>query len=526
MGSSQLSLLPASSSPSSIDASTRWLLVTNQRNLLYMLAAGLVIPPSGFGKKYYQDTLAAYPGWIPLFADVVLESAIEYSISERSHLIPCIVTMNLTALHGKVTVIDSEGVAKEVIFPEGLDGSERILLVPAPLPVHWLTSIAFQTSEKKVACDADAQDFGNVPLLNFKREISARMFTNAKKGQWPPSGALVPEKKVFLGAPFAAGGIMAMLLHLGNNGELSMQACRLAFDSEEDVAHLFPDPLISPLGMWMRTGQLVASSNISNKLFWGAVETVAQSRFSDVPSTPLEAMLSYLESAGEGLDDRMKGALVKLVDDLRTLTSFADSTITEIFERHPKSFSRVMTMYFLREKCADLLAFKHPLLKETDYIVAAILFAAREGWLGLPLHLRNFSGSHASISHRMATMAHRMASTDIDLGLPPPRPRPLRELFLPGPRGWSAAQKDAAVMLARECKWGGIQTRVSLGKGDYRLVLDGSGMHIIIAGEAKAVATEVDREQFLVALASTPISDKQERKVRELLKNVNVSPCA
>ena len=48
--------------------------------------------------------------------------------------------------------------------------------------------------------------------------------------------------------------------------------------------------------------------------------------------------------------------------------------------------------------------------------------------------------------------------------------------------------------------------------------VSGGGMHIIVAGEAKAVVTEVDREQFLGALASTPISDKQGRKVRDLLK--------
>lgn len=523
MPSNQLSLLPKPAPSKNVP--TRWLFVTNQRNLFYMLAAGLIMPPNGFGKKYYQDTLASYSGWIPLFADAVFQSAIEYSVSERSHLIPCIVSINLASLHSKVIVISSDGLTKEVNFPEGLDGSEQILLVPAPLPIYWVTSIAFQTSEKKTACDADARDFGNVPLLDFKREISARAFTNAQKGQWPPSSVFVPEREVVLGAPFAAGGIMAMLFHLGNIGDLSMQACRLAFDEDEEGTHSISDPLILSLGTWMRTGQPITSSNISSRLFWGAVEKVASSRFSDVLSTPIEVMLDYLKSAGESLDDRTKGALVKLVDDLRNLTGFADSTITEIFERHPKSFSRVMTMFFLREKCVDLLTFKHALLTEMDYIVAAILFAARDGWLGLPLQLRNFSGSHAAISHRMATMAHRMASTDIDLGMPPPRPRPLRELFLPGTRGWSAAQKEAALMLARECKWGGIQTRVSLGKGDYRLVLDGSGMHIIIAGEAKAVATEVDREQFLVKLASTPISDKQERKVRELLKNVIASPC-
>ena len=42
------------------------LLVTNHLNLMYILAAGLVMPPAGFGDKYYRDTLECFPGWIPL----------------------------------------------------------------------------------------------------------------------------------------------------------------------------------------------------------------------------------------------------------------------------------------------------------------------------------------------------------------------------------------------------------------------------------------------------------------------------
>lgn len=500
-------------------AATRWLLVSNQRNLLYMLAAGLVMPPMGFGKKYYQDTLAAYPGWIPLFANHVAKAAIDYSISERNHLIPCIATMNLASLQGTVMAIDSEWVAKEVSFPDGLDGSEQILLIPAPLPVNWITSIVFQSADNKATCEADARDFGNVPLLDFKREVSERTFsTKATEVCWPPTGVSVPSSRVVLDAPFAAGGVMAMLLHLGNLGEVGAQACRLAFDAESDVAQTISDPLISSLGLWAQAGQASDTGDISSRLFWGAVMKVAACRFSDAPFTPLDVVLDYLGSAGEGMDERMKLALVKLVSDLRTIASFTDSTITEIFERHPKSFSRVMTLFFLREKCADLLSFNHPLLTESDRIAAAVLFAARDGWLGLPLQLRNFLGSQDAILHRMAAMAHRMAGTGISLGAPPSRPLPLRELFALGPKGWSSTQKDAALQLARECKWSCIQTRVSLGKGEYRMIVDGGGMHVIISGEAKAVITEVDREQFLRALAGTALSDKQDRKVRELLK--------
>ncbi len=117
----------------------------------------------------------------------------------------------------------------------------------------------------------------------------------------------------------------------------------------------------------MQTGQTIDTGDISNRLFWGAVMKVAACRFSDAPFTPLDVVLDYLGSAGEGMDERMKLALVKLVNDLRTIASFTDSTITEIFERHPKSFSRVLTLFFLREKCADLLSFKHPLLTESDH---------------------------------------------------------------------------------------------------------------------------------------------------------------
>jgi len=34
-----------------------WRLVTNHENMLFMLAAGMVMSPAGFGQKYYKDTL-------------------------------------------------------------------------------------------------------------------------------------------------------------------------------------------------------------------------------------------------------------------------------------------------------------------------------------------------------------------------------------------------------------------------------------------------------------------------------------
>ncbi len=496
----------------------RWLLATNQLNLFYMLAAGLVMPPKGFGEKYYDDTLRTFPGWVPLFSDGVPQASVELSTSERSHLIPCLAEIDLSALTGKVMAIGGEGVAREVGFPNEIDGTEHALLIPAPLPVTWLKSIIFGTRDDKERCEVDAQDFGNVPLSLFKREVGPRLFSDKSDLAWPPENIKLLNQDMPMDGPFAAGGMMAMLLHMANLGEIGASSCRLAFDAEDSVAETISDPMISALGTWERTGHAPDNGDVLQSLFWGAVDKLVAWRSSQSPQSARDVLFGHLESAGEQLDERMRQALSKLAKDLKALAGFSDSTITELFERHPKSFSRVMTLFFLREECAELIEFRHPMLNETDYVTASILFAARDGWLGLPHELRDHPGLQDAVSHRMAAMAHRMTKSGIGLGEPPNRPIPVRELFVPGPRGWLKIQEEAALMLARECKWSCIQTRISLGTGDYRLGVDGKGMHILIAGEAKAVETEVDSEQFFINLARDFLTSKQERKVRDLLE--------
>lgn len=499
------------------NAPTQWLLVTNQRNLFYMLAAGLVMPPKGFGKKYYQDTLCSFPGWVPLFANNVPTSSIEESISERSHLIPCLAEIDLSSLRGRVMAIGEDGSLKEVNFPDGIDGGERVLLIPAPLPITWFNSIIFQSGDDKSNCDVDARDFGNVPLTTFKRKVGARLFSSTSDVVWPPVNLELPNRDMPMDGPLAAGGMMAMLLNLANLGDIGVGSCRLTFDAEDSVAETISEPMLSALGTWQRIGQAPDTNDVLQNLFWGAIDKLVIWRSSETSESALDVLLGHLESTADQLDERMKQALSKLAGDLKTVAGFADSTITELFERHPKSFSRVMTLFFLRENCSELLEFRHPLLNETDYLAAAILFSARDGWLGLPLELRDFPGLLEAVPHRMATMAHRISNTSIDLGTPPERPKPLRELFAPGPRGWSRAQNEAALFLARHSKWDGIQTRVTLGKGEYRLEIDGKGMHVLIDGEAKAVVTEVDREQFFLNLAQERLTSKQQQKVYALL---------
>ena len=174
--------------------SPRWLLVTNQLNLMFMLASGLILPPKGFGGKYYKDALADFPGWIPLFADILPRQVFHAAISEADYLKPCAAAVNLTALTGRVMAVRRDGSASECAFPEELQGDEAVLLIPAPLPTAWVESIVFRSKEDKSDCERDARDYANVPLSDFKREVASPLFARASEFVWPPAGLALADR--------------------------------------------------------------------------------------------------------------------------------------------------------------------------------------------------------------------------------------------------------------------------------------------------------------------------------------------
>ncbi len=495
----------------------KWCLSTNQLNLMYMLSAGLIMSPKGFGKKYYADVLNIFPGWIPLFADAIPKEVINISTIEANHLKPCALIINLASLRGRVLAISRDGSAREVEFPDGLDGMEAGLLLPAPLPTSWIETIAFRSKEDKQACERDAQDYANVPVSEFKRVVDLRLLAGSNTVSWPLIGCVPSYRDESPDVALAAGGMMAMLFEFANIGDEAVKACRLAFDGEEAIATSIADPLIRGLYDWREKGGAPTAGDILPRLFWGAIDKVAASRSANDFHNPLDTAFSFLDIVKSSMDEKLKAALTKLSDDLRAISGYAESNITEIFERHTKLFPRVMALFFLRQKSVELLEFRHPLLSENDYVASALLFAARDGWLGLPLNARNQSGLSGAVSHRMAAMAHRLSCTGIDFGPPPPRCIPLRELFAPGVRGWSLKQKEAALILARHNKWDFIHTRISLGKGDYQLIINGCGTHILLPGEVKAVATEVDIKQFFKKLPEAQVPGKIDKKIREML---------
>ena len=430
-------------------------------------------------------------------------------------------------MSGNVVGLSDHG-ARDLNFPGQLDGTERVLLVPAPLPTSRIESIAFRSADEKRACERDANDFGNVPLVDFKRASNKSLFAKAPDIPWPPVDGPA-ERSVPLERPLAAGGVMAMLLQLGNLGDHAVRACRDGFDPDDDTARPAEEhPILVGLGPWLREGaaplpppvdadsdRIALQRRFQARLFWEAVECLVNWREQGCVGSAENVVLDHLAQSVTSLDPRLQAGARKLHDTLESLTGLADATASELFERHDTALAHALTLFFLRRDCADLFDYRSDRLGEADWLASAILFGVRDGWLGLPLRLRAQPGLAEAVAFRMARMSHRTAGSGLDLGDAPERVRPLRERLGDG-SAWRAAEKAAALELVRMEKWDCINTRINLGPGEYKLTVKGGSTVIELPGAPK-VEPEIDRVRFLELLAEARLDSATEAKVRKKL---------
>ena len=160
------------------------------------------------------------------------------------------------------------------------------------------------------------------------------------------------------------------------------------------------------------------------------------------PQTSVDVALEYLDSQlGQLQEIEFRARLERLIVDMRSCLGLGGGTVTELLERHKGSLSRPLLLFCLREHCTDLLEFSHPLLSDAEYLLAGILFGARDSWLQLPRELREPELS-AFVAYRMAEAEHRELSDGFALG-EPRRPRP------PEPRQFESGVRKKLVS-ARE----------------------------------------------------------------------------
>lgn len=507
-----------------------WHLVTNHQNMLYMLAAGMVMGPAGFRGKHYSDPLSVYPGWIPLFRDKVKipADALNQATSERKHLLPCIASLDLSDLSGPVRILSRDGRMRDVASPAARKRKDDIaILVRAPLPPTLLFSVNFCSPEDRQAFESAANDVSNVDLFSHRVEIAESVFSTDTQVAWP---AEQPQEQLledggdnFPAFGQALGGALAMLYHTANRSDLGLAAFRLvtgaARDKDNDLAQ--SDPILAELPNWMDGGEISGQADSRARLFWGVIQSLVTTQTQERPQTPVDVALAYLENQLDLLREmEFLPRLERLIADMRGFLGLGGGTITELLERHKGSLSRPLLLFCLREHCTDLLEFSHPLLNDAEYLLAGILFGVRDSWLQLPKELRDPDMS-AYVAYRMADAEHRKQGDNLTLDAPP-RPKSLRELFTSPNGEWSSMQKDVAVELASNCKWSDcIQTRVTLAEGDFPESFERKGLQVVLPGRVTTVTEEVDKAKFLNHLGQwPPIARQIESEVRKKLISV------
>ena len=511
------------------EAPTTGLLATNHQNLMYMLSAGMVMPPAGFGGKYFADSLGCVSGWVPLFVGKPFATAVECSVSESASLKPCLLEIDLMGLSGPMAAL-RDGQVRRIRFPEEANGSDEAILVPAPLPLTRVRNIRFRTASDRKQVESETGEFNNVSLDGFRCTSRNKTLMNGIPRKRMPTERDIAPRETPLVAPQAAGGILAMLFHIADHGETSAQASRASFELDFASPLLSVDPILSELQPWLRNGKGVPGpsrrlnprrgSELVRSLFWGAVDRLVSSKEkeADARINAGDVLLEYLGAKSSEMPERrLRDSLDDLLRQLESLAGFGNLSPTEIFQRHSKPFSRAITLAFLRETGEEFLEYVNRHLREIDWLAGAVLFGARSGWQELTLPLREpRRGLADAVSHRMAAMSHRIAGTEIDLGEAPPRCRPLRELFPEGAK-WKANQRSAAVGLALDCDWDCVRTTIRLPKGRYSLRVQGRGVEVVLEGQPNLVTVDVDRDEFHRRLALGGIPLKAAAKARSLV---------
>ncbi len=254
------------------------------------------------------------------------------------------------------------------------------------------------------------------------------------------------------------------------------------------------------------------------RLFWGVIQSLLDAQTQQPPQTPIDVALTYLENQLDQLrETEFRPRLQRLISDMRDCLGLGGGTISELFERHKGSLSRPLLLFCLREHCTDLLEYSHPLLSDAEYILAAILFGVRDGWVQFPRELRGLDLS-AYVSFRMSDVEHRKRGESVTID-PPVRPKPLRELFTAASGGWSDMRRDVAAELARECDWNDcFQTRITLAGSDLPESFECKGLQVVLPGRVKSVSEELDTSKFLQCLGQWPPIDAElETRVRNRL---------
>lgn len=493
--------------------------ITNNMNMAYMLGSGLIMPPEGFGGKYYQDTLELVPGWIPVFIKNISTDALAYVVREQpKNLYSCYVELDLSGLRCTAW---SYGQAqwRQIKLQDGLDGTEELLLLPAPLPLNLVKNfIVFAERTKAESFKETLKAYGNAQLGTLKTASKKAEFEKKKTLPWPleiPADSALQPLSVPLSTVNAIGGAVNALAILSQSNSLARTACQMLAGRKSLDEELGHKRFLQAINEWACVpSDTVATKDVFALLVQYLYERIGNTDYANA----LDIILAHFVEISETVFPDKPGAKESAQDFIQLIKNNAQmpkDKVENLLQKYDKPLQQTFLSFVFYNDLKELFEKAHAPLQPERMAELVLLMGLRTGWLGLDFTYKQQQGCHVFVPYLMAVLAHRFAKTDMEL--PEIKvPLLLSEYF--SSEKWSSRQQATAVYLAKKQQWNCVSTRICLGKGDYQLSIGTGGVDIVLDGEVKAVHTEVDMKKFHIEFSKLHLLEPSlEIELRKLL---------
>ena len=372
----------------------RWLLPTNTINMRMIIAQGLIASPNGF-KKYYTDVLDILPGYIPLFKNEIQTDILNYCISERDNLTPCIMEIDIKDITGKVNIIndDNELISIDI---EDIDENINIIFVLAPLSFICIKQLLFASDTDKKQFIDDASNRSNVILGDLSlqsRSADKKVFQHQNSTLDDISidrikNIQIDLKEVDYKKVYSFGGMLFNLFYYGKNGYLSNNTFHTCASFNHTAMDDKDISLI--LNLFFNNNE---SSEIetTEKIYSNLIKVATNNKEFK------ESVIDFLLD-----DDKTK----TFANRLQAFETKSEKPISEEFKEAKTNLGKLMLMVFLRDDTDSLIDYPAEIFNEKELLSFAILFGIRDGFMKVPAFIREFKGLQNFISLKMAQFVH------------------------------------------------------------------------------------------------------------------------
>jgi len=373
----------------------RWFLPTNTDNLKMIVAQGLITSPDGFSpNKYYRDELENYPGFIPLFKNVIPEKTLKLIVSEQDNMMACLIEIDLTKI------------------PSATEKAAMSLLLLAPLPLSCIKQIIFKSIADKKSLENEQQLSSNFILAELKLHHSKtdqKLFTQEPELADTNNTLVKKEQnvlKVDYKKVYAFGGLLTNLFYFAKNGKISHQIYQNFLDKEQ------PDKRDMGCIYQYFYGEANDSDELQKMYNTLMDKIISSQNFKD-------DIVGLLESDIWG--DKLKPRTQQLATSLREFEN-NDTTVSAKFEETKSPLEKLLFMMFYRQKSEALMQYQIDLFTEEDYVLFAMMFGVRDKFIKSAKLIREYQNLQNFISFKMAEYAHKNTANHIEFK-PPPQPK-------------------------------------------------------------------------------------------------------